>query len=247
MLILSSCGQAGKTQLQPPARFKPPPVIDGETTVYEWTAPNDPSPTGGVRLMTVKRVNMTIPCFQLTIVDRFPESGPISRSRTDSTVVTFTREDLTPLHSLFYPAENDSLLWIAAVYEDRTARIITRTPEGDLENRLPTGALTFDLFQLPFLCRSLKLIATDIPLHILVITPTTSPPGGMSAIAEIGSGGVDTVITPAGKFACQRLIVRQPHLEEVYWIEKNGARKIIRYENRTTGRGLRLTATAVNP
>ncbi|MEO0010362.1 MAG: hypothetical protein ABIK22_04650 [candidate division WOR-3 bacterium] len=199
--------------------------------------------------MKVSRVNLETPCFRLTTVDRFPAPNfrAANRYRTESTVVTFNRENLTPLSSLIYPAENDTLMFIATLYQERTVRIITRTSDGDIENRLPTGALTYDFCQLPFLCRSLKIVNAEIPLHILLITPLTVPPGGMSTIAELSLTGTDTVDTPAGSFECDKIIVHQPHLDEIYWIEKTGARKIILYENLSTGRRLRLTASTVNP
>ena len=243
------CRQAGRTVLQPIARFAPPPVVDGETVVYEWINLRGNSEPLGTRLMKVSRVNLEIPCFRLYTVDRFPapDSRLANRYRTESTVVTFNRADLTPLSSLIYPAENDTLLFITTLYQERNARIITRTSDGDIENRLPTGALTYDFFQLPFLCRSLKIISTEIPLHILVITPLTVPPGGMSTIAELSFAGTDTVGIPAGSFECEKILVHQPYLDEIYWIEKTGARRIILYKNLTTGRGLRLTTSTVNP
>ncbi len=199
--------------------------------------------------MKVSRVNLETPCFRLATVDRFPalNSRAADRYRTESTVVTFNREDLTPVSSLIYPAENDTLLFIATLYQERNARIITRTSNGDIENRLPTGALTYDFCQLPFLCRSLKIISAEIPLHILVITPLTAPPGGMSTIAELTLAGTDTIEIPAGSFECEKILVHQPHLDEIYWIEKTGARKIILYENLSTGKGIRLTTSTVNP
>lgn len=198
--------------------------------------------------MKISRVNLEIPCFRLVTIDRFPAPNfqAPNRYRNESTVVTFNREDLTPVSSLICPAENDTLLFIATLYKERSAQIITRTSAGDIENHLPTGALTYDFCQLPFLCRSLKIVGAEIPLHILLVTPLTVPLGGMSTITELSLAGTDTIDIPAGSFECEKILIHQPHLDEIYWVEKTGARKIILYENLSTGRGLRLIASTVN-
>jgi hypothetical protein len=173
-----------------------------------------------------------------------PATVPGNKPQIESTVVTVTREDLTPQTALFVPAANESLFWVAADYRNRVARIITRTRSGTIENQLPIGAMSFDIYQLPLLCRSVQILQ-DLPLHILLIIPFTSPPGGMSVMAEIAIAGIDTITVPAGTFECQKVIVNLPGFAEEYWIERYGARQLIKYVNHQNGRALMLTQAGI--
>ncbi|MGC8798289.1 MAG: hypothetical protein ACP5PK_06480 [candidate division WOR-3 bacterium] len=241
--------------LQPVVQLSPPPIVDGETSVYQWI---QDSLLLGYRQLTINRIQLDVPVFRIVTVDRFfplenpspnrPFRTPPANHQTESTVVTVTRADLTPQTVLFVPAPNDTLYWVAVDYRHRIAEILTRTPNGTIENRLPIGALTFDINQLPLLCRSLKILPGP-PLHTLIVLPLTAPPGGMSVLAEITISGIDTVVVPAGTFECQKVIVKLPEFEEEYWVEKVGARRLIKYFNRHTGRGLKLmlSTIGVNP
>jgi len=213
--------------------------VDGETSVYEWT---QDSVLLGYRQVTINRIQTKIPAFQIITVDRFFEHLKVNTNsfQTESTIVMVSRDDLTPQASIFVPAANDSLLGVGTSYQDYTARIITRTRSGDIENRIPFGILSYDIYQMPILCRSVKILQQDLPLHILVIIPFTTPPGGMSELAEISIGKTDTVTVPAGTFECEQVIVKLPEFEEVYLIEKLGARQVIQYFNKQSGRKLSL-------
>lgn len=244
-LVLAGCESAGKTVLQPFARISPPPVVDGETSLYEWV---QDSVILGYRQITIRRVLTEVPVFLITTIDHFFEHQFQSQAqfKTESTVVTVTREDLTPKSSLFVPALNDTLFWVAANYQNHTAQIITRTRSGNIQNQIPLGAMSFDIYQLPLLCRGVKIHQPNLPLHILLVIPLSTPLGGISVRAEISTVGNDTITVPAGSFVCQKLNIKSPDYEADYWIEKIGARRLIQYYNRDTRRKLRLVRSTIN-
>ncbi len=234
---LCLCGQAGKTVLQPFTKIAVPPIVDGELNLYEWFDTERESLTTGYRTVLINRVQSEVPVFKISTTDFNLEHVP-----TESTVVLTTRDVMTPIVSTVVLVNNETLNSITTSYHGDRAEVVTRIKGEEIRNYIPIGVLTYDVNQLLTLGRAVR-IPPQAPLHILVVIPLTTPPGGMSVVARFIRLGGDTISVPAGLFDCERMVLEISGRREFYLYEKGGPRRLISYYDEQSKRGLRLVKT----
>jgi|GEM_PF-922994 len=239
LLTLCLCGRAGKVTLQPIVRIDPPPIVDGETCVYEIADKNN-SQVAIRRVITTRVQYAELPAFQVTTLEQETKNSP----PIESTVVYISREDLTPIASFKFSRPPKPLITTAAIYQEAFAEIVSITKEGEFKRHIPIGAHTFDVNQLTMLGRTLRF-AQAKPYNILIVVPTTTPPGGMSLAGKVSPPNIDTITTPAGTFECYKLIIESDSTKQQLWFEKIGARRLIQLIDGKTGETVRLISSSI--
>lgn len=237
--LLCLCGKAGKVVLQPIVRIDPPPIVDGETNLYEIVDQNN-TPVAIRKVTTTRVIYGEIPVFQVTSLEQITkDTHPI-----ESIVVFISREDMTPIASFHFSRAPKPLFSAAAGYQEGYAEIVTATREGEFKRQIPIGPNTFDIHQLTTLGRALRFGQLK-PYYILIVIPATSPPGGMSIAAKISQSGIDTLTTPAGRFECYKLVIESDSGKISLWYERVGARRLIQLSDSSKGETARLISSLI--
>ncbi|MGQ9678127.1 MAG: DUF3108 domain-containing protein [bacterium] len=225
--------------MQPIVRFKPPPIADGETNVYEIVNQNN-IPVAIRKVKTNKIMYDEVPAFKVTTVEKISENT----SPVESTVVFFSRENMAPLASFHYSRPPKPLVTVAARYQERFVEITTVTKDDEFKRNLPITPPTFDIQQLPILGRWIRF-GWQMPYQILIVAPQTSPPGGMSFKGKIRIGAIDTINTQAGRFECYKVVTETETSKIIFWFEKIGARRLIRSYDSTTCETVNLISSTI--
>ncbi len=214
-----------RVTLQPIVKITPPPIVDGEFNTYGIYPSITATRPERIKTVLIRRVLASpsgsatgsgVQAFRITAV-----TSEIN-SAAESTVVYVSREDLSPLISFHILRTPEETTGVIARYQEASVEIIS--PETT--RSFPTGALTFDVYELDLLTRAINFVQPK-PLHILVVVPNTTPAGGMSVLARVVHCGTDTITTPAGTFDCYKLNLKTPDSTTTFWLEKIGARRLI--------------------
>ncbi len=227
LLLLCACGSAILTKYP---FVIIPPLPDGETSVYRVLSDGDEV---GFYTMTVHRTRFRdLAVFRFDLVMKtITDQGPTM----DSATVFVTQDSMFPVSSFHFLRTGEALITAAANYTTEAVAVATYGPEGEKQRVLRNGQFTYDANQLTFLSRAIMVPTTGKPVEIRVVSPMGPPSGGGILEGRLGAGSREAVTTPAGTFDCNRLVFNLGPRVIVMWVERSGARRLVRYASSVGG------------
>jgi hypothetical protein len=236
-VVLASCG---RTDVGKALTIEPPPV-EYEASQYALTVRGQ---AAGTYLMLVRRGDYDErPAFRLDLVAR---TGTGEAEAVDSSVVFLSRDGLVPLTTFRFLRAGTRFITTAANYKTEAVAVATYSTQGETQKLFPFGPGHYDSDQLTFLGRAFTL-PEKMTREITVINPMGPPFGGNYYKARVTGAGSEVVQVPAGRFECSRLTFQLPTHSIDVWYEQAGFRRVIRYEDPSSGTTIELLPGTATP